>query len=131
MINEPTRALYMAHILREKRPDFAWSDLVKHAWYFVRFRRWLRDHVIKFSYYKKDGSIRQAIGTTNLFFVPISKHPLGYYDYKNKSCNTITYFDLEKQEWRSFDIRNFIGFVELFPETKEKEAKRKPFGYGE
>ncbi len=124
MDNEPTRAMFMAHLLREKRPDFAWPDLMRHAWYFVRFRRWLRDHVVKFTYFKKDGSIRQAIGTTNLFFVPISKHPLGRHDHVNKSFVTITYFDLEKQEWRSFDIRNFIGYVQLWPELAKETEKR-------
>jgi len=125
MKNESTRALYMAHILREKRPDFAWRDLVLHAWYFVRFRRWLRNHVVKFTYFKKDGSIRQAIGTTNLFFVPLSQMPKTLVvDRKNKCYNTITYFDLEKQEWRSFDVRNFIGYVELWPEAKERNKRK-------
>ena len=127
MINDPTRAMIMAHILHKHKPASPngspalvlnqWADIVRHAWYFVRFRHWLNDHVVKFSYFKKDGSIRQAIGTTNLFFVPHAKHPLnGLVDCRNKSCQTITYFDLGKQEWRCFDIRNFIGYVQLWPE---------------
>ena len=124
MKNEPTRAMIMAHIFHKDKPGFKWQDCLRHAWYFVRFRRWLTDHVVKFTYFKKDRTIRQAIGTTNLFFVPLDKWPKGQADDQNKSCNTITYFDLEKQDWRSFDIRNFIGYVELWPSLKEKSIRR-------
>ena len=121
MANENNkRALKYAHILHSHKPHHKWSDIVRYGWYFVKFRSWLSNHVVKFSYFKQDGSIREAMGTTNTFFIPFDKRPkgdmsdgMGIEQYK-----TIPYFDLDKKEWRSFKIVNFIGYVELFPKLE-------------
>ena len=134
MKNEPKRARIMAHVLRESRPDVEWRELLREAWSFNRFRRALRDHVVKFTFRKKDGTIRQAIGTTNFFFVPEGQMPIRPHKEQAKSSYTITYFDLEKQEWRCFDIRNWIGKEAMWPEVetaKEKRSKRENHSDGE
>ena len=103
----------------------SWSDLVAHAWYFVRFRQWLNQGVVRFSFFKKDGSIREAIGTTNLLLIPTEKHPKG--TALAPVYSTINFFDLVKGEWRSFNILSFIGFVdrwELVPFRTKPEQKK-------
>jgi hypothetical protein len=56
---------------------------------------------VYFSYFKKDGSIRNAIGTLNENLIPADLRP------KDSSANTgsnLKYFDLDKKAWRSLQI---------------------------
>lgn len=53
---------------------------------------------IMFTYFKKDGSKRTAMGTLNEKLIPEEFHP------KDSSVNVGTnlkYFDMEKKAWRS------------------------------
>lgn len=64
-------------------------------------RELLSKCVVKFQFQKVDSTIREAVGTTNLKFIPEDKHP------KNPlavSGNTIPYYDLESGEWKSMQI---------------------------
>ena len=89
------------------------SQALKYAWWFENFRNDLRIGVWRFSYFKKDGSIREARGTLNPALIPDDKMPSsGASLDKEKSASSFPYFDLDKQEWRSFRLDNFIGFVE-------------------
>lgn len=57
--------------------------------------------VVKFKFQKTDGTIREAIGTTNLKFIPEAKHP------KNPAATSdsqIPYYDLESGSWKSMQI---------------------------
>jgi hypothetical protein len=58
----------------------------------------LKEGVVEFSFIKKDGSRRDAIGTTNLSSIPAESHPQGV---RESSDKVVTFFDLEKREWRS------------------------------
>ena len=124
-----SRAMKMAHYLYKEWLDFAkslpnyqkkdyiyskeMSICLKRAWYFERFRRWLKNGVVTFTYMKKDGSLREAKGTLNDLLIPIDKLPKGT---GNDIVNYISvcYFDLVKQEWRSFNVAEFVGFVDIY-----------------
>ena len=123
MKNSHSRVMKMAHILYKNRPDFAWSDIVRHAWYFEQFRSWLNAGVVTFSFWKKDGSIREAKGTTHPLLIPEDKRPKNNNQSPITNHQSIPYFDLDKQDWRSFNITHFIGFVTRY-EIKEKRSKR-------
>ena len=56
--------------------------------------------------YNLDGSLRTAVGTTNLSNVPVDHHPQGV---RESSPKVVVYFDIEKKEWRSVSRR-----VEVF-----------------
>ena len=99
-----------------------WSDYVSLAWYFERFRSWLNAGIVTFSFWKKDGSIREAKGTTHPLLIPLDKRPKGE-KAVSIQFSAIPFFDLEKQDWRSFSITNFIGFVTIY-ELKEKRTKK-------
>ena len=123
MITNSSSAMHMAHILSKHKPGFSWSDMLRYGWYFVRFREALRKGVVKFSYFKKDGTIRDARGTLCMTLIPDEKHPKG-------ACltpvfSTINYFDLAKGEWRSFAITEFIGYVEFLRLSEEVWLKEK------
>ena len=113
MSNPNSRVLHMAHILKANRPDFAWSDMVRYAWYFHRFREALKLGVVTFSFFKEDGSIREAKGTLNELLIPREDLPKGSPDYK-PNYKAIPFYDIDKKAWRSFRIDLFIGFVTCY-----------------
>ena len=98
-----TLALLYAHRLCG-RP---WREKVLLGWRLVRFREQLRHGVLRFRYIKRDATIRIAYGTLRQDLIPTDQLP--------KSCQqsavsyqTIRYFDLIRNEWRSFNITMFI-----------------------
>lgn len=84
----------------------------------------LNNCVVKFQFQKTDGSIRTAVGTTNLKFIPEAKHP------KNPAAtsdNTIPFYDLESGSWKSMQIN--AQFMHLknwksVPKDYKKHAKQ-------
>jgi hypothetical protein len=61
-------------------------------------RKRLHEGDVKFQFKKKNGDMRDAVGTTNLESVPESSHPSGDRD---SSPKVVVFFDLDKGEWRS------------------------------
>ena len=90
----------------------------------VRFRQWLSEGLVCFTYLKKDNSIRDARGTLCPLLIPDDKKPKGE-KIINHKFETINYYDINRSDWRSFDIRLFIGYVELYPMQKETEKRTK------
>ena len=62
----------------------------------------LRRGVVQFAFKKLDGTLRTAVGTTNLATIPAEHYPRGA---RASSPNSIVFFDLEKREWRSASSR--------------------------
>lgn len=62
-------------------------------------KRQMRDGVAHFVFRKKDGTLREAWGTTNKTLV--DKHTNGNGVTREAFCTT-AYFDIEKGGWRSF-----------------------------
>lgn len=62
---------------------------------------------ITFSFIKKDGGLREVIGTRNLNQIHWQKHPMGL---KEPSPTVVTFFDTQIQDWRSMrrDTKCFI-----------------------
>lgn len=68
----------------------------------------LRKGHVKFSYTKKDGTIREAYGTTE-------QHEVDYFGATPtgsgaEKTGVIAYFDLEKEGWRSCKEDSIISF---------------------
>ena len=66
---------------------------------------------VKFQYKKKDGSIREAIGTLRLDLMKLKDGslwtPKG--DPKPDDVSKIDYFDIEAQWWRQFAVANLVS----------------------
>ena len=85
-----------------KQYGFTLSEGMKRAWQILKLKRAFKQGVVKFAYMKKDCSIRMAWGTLRDDLVA----PLVGIGIKpNKTL--CTYFDTEKQDYRSFKIANF------------------------
>ena len=123
MNHQSSRALKMAHILDKSKLGFPWSDILRHAWYFVHFREWLAEGLVTFTYLKHDNSIRDARGTLCDLLIPLEDRPKGT---KSSIVNPsiVNYYDIDRKAWRSFDIRLFVGYVERYPLAKKKSSKR-------
>lgn len=70
------------------------------------------NHIVRVTFTKKDGSIRIMECTTNLYLVPLSKHPKNKEEVGTKEENVpVIYnvYDLERFAWRSFIIANVIS----------------------
>ena len=120
-ISLSSRALRMAHILNKNKPGFKWSDIVRHAWYLVHLRGQMKKSIMIFSYFKKDGSIREARGTLSELIIPhdIVERIKGQ---NEPNFSVITYWDIDAPDWRCFRITDFIGFVSIY---KIEEVKNK------
>ena len=71
----------------------------------------LQSGEVKFSYKKKDGTVREARGTTNYNLISenvISNSESDTKTHKEKPADMIVYFDLDKKEFRSFRESQFI-----------------------
>lgn len=126
MISKNSYALHYAHHLYGKTVIFAsplvnypklqWSNALKLAWYFVRFKQRLKQGICTFTFIKHDGTQREAKGTLHPLLIPEDKKPKG--DMSDGAVlpnfKSIAYFDLDKQDWRAFTLENFVGFVTCY-----------------
>lgn len=64
----------------------------------------LKDGPLRFSFFKTNGELREAYGTTNLLRIPQSAHPKGGDAPKGATC----YFDLDKDAWRAISGNQII-----------------------
>ena len=71
----------------------------------IELKRKLRSGVVQFAFKKLDGTLRTAVGTTDLTTIPIESHPKGTGITSDKS---VRFFDIEKREWRSVNATQEI-----------------------
>jgi hypothetical protein len=93
-----SRLFSIAWTVRKQFSSF--SESLVYAWKIVKLQVALCLGVVTFSYTKKDGSRREAIGT--LDSVPATKgnHRSNY--------SVLTYFDLDARDWRAAQIGSLI-----------------------
>lgn len=63
-------------------------------------RKRLRKGPVKFSFQKRDGSLREAVGTLDLEIVPESERP----KTGAKASGALSFYDLEKGAWRGIAV---------------------------
>lgn len=74
-------------------------------------REKLLTETVRFAFRKKDGSRREAIGTTNLVVIPQDQWPkdMGAEIKAPKNESVVTYYDMEKLSWRSCRADSILG----------------------
>lgn len=74
----------------------------------------MTEQAVKFQFKKKDGTIRDAIGTLKRALMKQEDgtlwEPKG--EGKPEPASVIRYFDIEKGMWRCFTVTDFIGLAE-------------------
>ena len=111
-IKKLRRLMRTAHVLQKGDGELNYdqSFALKKAWWYESVRDALSNGFARFTYYKKDGTNRTALGTRSPLLIPADKapkFPQGIDEWE-ESVKAIPYFDLEKNEWRSFSVFNFV-----------------------
>lgn len=70
-----------------------------------RLKRLLKKGEVSFSYKKKDGSTRRAVGTLKVSLIPKEDRADDRLTKQNK--DVFNYYDLKKEDWRCFLKDNF------------------------
>ena len=70
------------------------------------FKDRLHNEVVDFEFIKKDGTLRKAKGTLVAKHLPPQKEGT---TSKKPSVNVCVYYDMEKNEFRSFVKESFVG----------------------
>ena len=117
-IKKLRRLMRTAHVLQKGDDDhkFGQSLALKQAWWFEYFRDALSNGFARFTYYKKDGTTRTALGTRSPVLIPADKAPKCSQDNDEweERAKAIPYFDLVKNEWRSFSVLNFNSLEQVW-----------------
>ena len=80
------------------------------------WRRFVGEDIVVFSFQKKTSpEIRRMIGTHNLNLIPKEQKEFSNKAIKKVNDNIVKIFDLEKNEWRSFDIASLIEIDYTIP----------------
>lgn len=85
------------------------SEALKAAWKNAKLYRAMCKSAVTFTFRKVDGSIRQSLGTLSLTAIPSHQIPTGIHPHA-KNSNRQAYYDMDKQEWRSYKRENLISF---------------------
>lgn len=75
------------------------------------FRKKLSEGIVEFKFTKKDGTVREAKGTTNPDIISEYVEPIASDKPKRDvkiSDNSTRYFDIDSKGWRSFVNENLI-----------------------
>ncbi len=128
-IKKQQRVMHMAHLLYEYAKEIScisnvlpdWSVSMQEAWAIQRVREAMQSGVVRLHFVKKDGEYVARAGTLCADYIPGSKMPKGIQDAEIEQglvepvWNVMSYYDLTKQNWRSFDVRNLHKAVPVKP----------------
>ncbi|WP_444339426.1 SH3 beta-barrel fold-containing protein [Phocaeicola plebeius] len=89
-----------------KRNGFTMSEAMKCAWANIKLKAAMKQRIVKFYFKKVDGSIREAYGTLKENLIPATSG-----DNRKKNDTVVTYYDTEKQSWRSFKKANLLNIA--------------------
>lgn len=81
----------------------AFAVCLSRAWQLYRLTKRMRTGVVRFAYEKADGTLRRAAGTLNDTADRIKGAG------RPDDGQTLRYFDVEANGWRSFKVENFVA----------------------
>ena len=93
-------ALTLAHKIKSNFST--WSQALVCAWAKIKLQSKLRKGTASFSFIKKNGEVREALGTL-LFDTPYVSTST-----RVSPWHIVKFFDTVKNAWRSMDIRKLI-----------------------
>lgn len=80
-----------------------------------QLKKKLHEGKVRFTFKKKDGTVRSAYGTTKMEFVPEERRPANKELEETTSATQSTvqvYYDLEKEAWRSLQKSSLVSIDE-------------------
>lgn len=91
-----------------KENNMTMSDGLKAAWKNAKLYRAMCKSTATFTFRKVDGTLRHSTGTLSVQVIPSHSIPAGVHPHA-KNSNRQAYFDMDKQEWRSYKRENLIS----------------------
>lgn len=89
-----------------KRNGYTMSEAMKVAWLNMKLKLAMTQRIVKFYYQKVSGEIREAYGTLRESIMPAIQGT------GRKANDTVfTYFDTERESWRSFKKANLLNVL--------------------
>lgn len=108
-IKKLRRLMRRANYLKNKTTEYYdKASSLRGAWWFESFREAMNNGMARFVYRKADGTTRNALGTRCAALIPFDKWPKGPLSDTENDVTAFPYFDLEKMEWRSFNVLLFV-----------------------
>ena len=89
-----------------KRNGFSMSEAMKCAWANMKLKAAMKKRIVKFSFTKVDGSVREAYGTLKENLIPATSG-----ESRKKNDTVQVYFDTERQEYRCFKKANLLNIA--------------------
>ena len=122
---DKSRVAGMAIRIFQAHPTLTWSECMKRAWDFHWFRKMLTNGIVHFRYWKVNKRhffiqseepliLREARGTLLMDVIPEDKRPKGTANRK-PNYGALSYYDLDREDWRSFDVAKFICIERFIP----------------
>lgn len=109
-IKKLRRLMRRANYLKNKTTEYYdKASSLRGAWWFESFRDAMNNGMARFVYRKADGTTRIALGTRSAALIPSEKLPKGPLSDTENDVKAFPYFDLDKNEWRSFNVLNFVS----------------------
>jgi len=93
-----------------RKNGMTWKQAYHHAVNALSMKERLSSGVVEFKFTKLDGTLRPAKGTRSLEFIPAQFHPKGT-STKPETTNVVSFFDVENNGWKSFDIANLVPSI--------------------
>ena len=116
-ITKLRRLMRNANKLRNEYPaNGNLSYALSKAWKAEQFLEATANGLARFTYYKKDGTIRHAIGTRSPMLIPADKAPKTPVEEDAvKDLIAMPYYDLDANAWRSFNVLLYISLDQSWP----------------
>lgn len=87
-----------------RRNGFTMSEALKVAWMNIKLKAQMKLRIVKFYFQKVDGTLREAYGSLREDLLPEARG-----EGNRKQNDTLqTYYDTEKQSFRSFKRANLV-----------------------
>ena len=121
------RVATMADRIHKAHPTLKKNEYFKRAWDLYYFRQMLLNGIAHFRYYKKNDDpalknirfvLRKARGTLLMDVIPEAKRPKGT-STREPNFQDMSYYDLDKDDWRSFDVTRFQMIERFIPKLRK------------
>ena len=101
------------HIVTQKGKGYAPAEADQTVWHAQDIYELLQGGIVVMRFYKKDGSVRDAVATRCGNFIPYEQLPKGDTTYE-QNWKAVPYYDIAKRGWRSFSTDGWARVVAYF-----------------
>ena len=108
-----SRVMNWAHGLRKQWSGTPWGACVKESWNIEYVHELLQKGIVLLRFYKKDGTVRDAVATRCGNFIPGEQLPKGNPNYE-RNWSAVPFYDLAERAWRSFGVYSWVRVVAYF-----------------